>query len=526
MRDLNRWLLPVTTFLFGMALALFIAKKLYTNRLSESNGKQKFEEVLSYIDKYYCDDVDEEKLFAGAIQGMLQTLDPHSVYATAEENKQLMESLDGTFEGVGIQFNIMNDTVMVVAVISGGPSEKVGIRAGDRIISVDGEKIAGVHIAQEKVFQLLRGKKGTQVKVGILRPGSQGETQYTIIRDQIPTTTLDVAYMLNPHVGYIKLNQFGEKTSMEFERAVFKLKQLGMTDLVLDLRGNGGGYLQAAILVCDAFLPKGEKIVYTEGKNVKKEEVYATASGCFESGRVVVLIDDFSASASEIVAGAIQDNDRGTVIGRRSFGKGLVQQSFELPDGSSVRLTVARYHTPSGRCIQRKYSAGTEDYYEDLLRRYESGEMDNADSIKLDKSLRYTTKKGRTVYGGGGIMPDIFVPLDRDSNILAFNEIFNSGLLTEYAFNFANQNKEQLLKSFPTADSYCKSMILSNRVEQDFLSFYQKKKGEVALNTASDNELRLWLKALIGRNLYQDEGFYPVINTSDKVIKRALEELQ
>ena len=525
MGNLNRWLLPITTFLFGMALALFLVKYLHPNKLEKSDGKQKFDAVLSYVEQYYCDDVSEEKLFAGAIQGMLQTLDPHSVYATAEENKQMLESLDGGFEGVGIQFNIMNDTVMVVAVISGGPSEKVGICAGDRIVTVNGEKIAGVHIAQEKVFKLLRGKKGTQVKVGILRPGSKKEISYTIVRDQIPTNTLDVAYMLNKHVGYIKLDQFGEKTDAEFVAAVNKLKQRGMTDLVLDLRGNGGGYLTAAIRVCDAFLPKGERIVYTEGKNVKKEEVYATAAGCFETGRVVVLIDDFSASASEIVAGAIQDNDRGTVIGRRSFGKGLVQQSFELPDGSSVRLTVARYHTPSGRCIQRNYSAGTEDYYEDLVRRYENGEMDSADSIKLDKSLRYTTKKGRTVYGGGGIMPDIFVPLDRDSNVLAANEIINSGLLTEYAFNFANQNKEQLLKSFPTASAYCSRMTLPAHVEKDFLTFYQKKKGEVNLNAAASKELRLWLKAMIGRNLYQEEGFYPVINTSDKVIKRALEEL-
>lgn len=526
MGNINRWLLPVTTFLFGAALALFIANKLYTNKLADSSGKAKFDTVLSYIDRYYCDDVSEDELFAGAIQGMLQTLDPHSVYASAEENKQMMESLDGEFEGVGIQFNIMNDTVMVVAVISGGPSEKVGLLAGDRIVSVDGERIAGVHISQERVFKILRGEKGTKVKVGIVRQGSDKEIPYTIVRDKIPTNTLDVAYMLNEHVGYVKLDQFGEKTYYEFVMAVKKLKQSGMTDLVLDLRGNGGGYLTAATSICDAFLPKGEMIVYTEGKKVKKEVVYATSTGCFETGRVVVLIDDFSASASEIVAGAIQDNDRGIIIGRRSFGKGLVQQAFDLSDGSSVRLTVARYYTPSGRCIQRKYSGGTEDYYEDLVRRYENGEMDSADSIKLDKSIRYTTKKGRTVYGGGGIMPDIFVPLDRDSNAMVFNEIFNTGLVTEYAFNFANQNKEPLLKSYPTAESFVKNMVLPTAVEQDFLSFYQKKYGSVSLNEASSKELKLWLKALIGRNLYQEEGFYPVINTSDKVIIRALEELQ
>lgn len=526
MRNINRWLLPITTFLFGVALALFIANKLYTNKLAGSTGKEKFDAVLSYIDKYYCDEVDEDKLFAGAIQGMLQALDPHSVYASAEENKQMMESLDGNFEGVGIQFSIMNDTVMVVAVISGGPSEKVGIRAGDRIVSVDGEKIAGVHIAQDRVFKLLRGEKGTQVKVGIIRPGSNSETQYTIVRDKIPTNTLDVAYMVNSHVGYIKLNQFGEKTGAEFLLAVLQLTRSGMTDLILDLRGNGGGYLSSAISICDAFLPKGEMIVYTEGRSVKKEEVYATSAGCFETGRLVVLIDDFSASASEIVAGAIQDNDRGTIIGRRSFGKGLVQQAFNLGDGSSVRLTVARYHTPSGRCIQRNYSAGTEEYYDDLVRRYENGEMDSADSIKLDKSLRYITKKGRVVYGGGGIMPDIFVPLDRDSSTMVFNDIYNTGLIIEYAFNYANQNKEQLLNNYPTAESFCSRMTVPDSILQNFLSFYQQKYGAVTLNDASSKELKLWLKALIGRNLYQDEGFYPIINTSDKVIQKALEVLQ
>lgn len=526
MKDINRWLLPITTFLLGAAIMLFVAKKLYTHRYEDSDGKQRFDEVLSYIDRYYCDSVSEEKLFAGAIQGMLQTLDPHSVYATAEENKEFMESMQGGFEGVGIQFNIMNDTVMVIGVVSGGPSEKAGIMAGDRIVSVNGEIIAGVHVSQDYVYKTLRGKKGTKVVIGIQRPTTHEFRKFSVIRDKISTNTLDVAYMVNDHVGYVKLNQFGENTFFEFYTAVATLQNSGMTSMILDLRGNGGGYLDAAVKICDALLPKDDLIVYTEGRRLKTEKIFATKQGIFEKGKVVVLIDEFSASASEIVAGAVQDNDRGYIVGRRSFGKGLVQQQFELAGGSSLRLTVARYHTPSGRCIQRNYSDGTEDYYEDLLRRYENGEMDSEDSIKLDKSLRYTTKKGRVVYGGGGIMPDYFVPVDRDSNTLSFNEIFNSGLVTEFAFNYTTQHKQQLMKEFPTAKIFVAKMEVSGAVVADFKSFYQKKRGNISLNDASLKELKLWLKALIGRNLFQEEGFYPVINQSDKTVKKALEVLR
>ncbi|MCQ2263089.1 MAG: S41 family peptidase [Bacteroidales bacterium] len=526
MKDINRILLPITTFLLGAAIALFVAKRLNHNHLADAPGKQKFDEVLSYVDRFYCDDVSEEKLFAGAIQGMLQTLDPHSVYSSAEENKQFMESLGGGFEGVGIQFNIMNDTVMVIAVTSGGPSEKAGIMAGDRIVTVNGQNIAGVHIAEDRVFKILRGQKGTKVTIGILRPGTKEVKRYNVIRDKISTSTLDVAYMLNDHVGYIKLNQFGEKTYEEFYSAVSSLKNMGMSSLVLDLRGNGGGYLGAAIKICDAFLPKNEMIVYTEGKNTSTEEVRATAAGCFEKGKLVVLIDEFSASASEIVAGAVQDNDRGWVIGRRSFGKGLVQQQFDMDDGSSLRLTIARYHTPSGRCIQRKYTNGTNDYYEDLLRRYENGELDSEDSIKMDKSLKYKTKKGRVVYGGGGIMPDYFVPIDRDSSVLAFNEVFNTGLVTEFAFNYTTQHRAQLTKAYPNAHAFVKNMTPSSALVQEFVSFYQKKNGKLNLNDASMKELKLWLKAMIGRNLYKENAFYPVANSSDRAIKKALEVLK
>lgn len=525
MKDPNRWLLPIVTFLAGIALALFLGKKIHHYQLSKSPELQKFSEILDYVDHYYLDTVDHDQLFAGAINGMLQTLDPHSVYASAEENKQFMESLGGAFEGVGIEFNIMNDTVMVAATISGGPSEKVGIHAGDRIVSVDGKNIAGVGIGNEEVFKMLRGKKGTQVKVGIRRPGFAETYFYNVVRDQIETHTLDVAYMLTSSVGYIKLNQFGENTYQEFATAVAQLKAKGMKSMVLDLRGNSGGFLGTAIDICDAFLPNKELIVYTEGLNTRSDQIHATATGCFETGKLVVLIDDFSASASEIVAGAVQDNDRGFVVGRRSFGKGLVQQQFNLSDQSSLRLTVARYHTPSGRCIQRDYANGINDYYDELYKRFTSGEMDNADSVKFDKKLQFKTKKGRTVYGGGGIMPDYFVPLDRDSNILAFNQIYNSGLLIEFAFNYATQHKTQLLKQYPTATDFVKKMQPSGALVQEFLNFYKQKKGAAQLNAASQKELSVWLKALIGRNLYRADGFYPVINSTDKTIQKAIEVL-
>lgn len=522
----HNWLVVVIAFLLGVIVSLAIFKRMQANAL-KSTHSDKFSEVLSYIDKYYLDTVNYETLLEGAINGMLETLDPHSVYATASSNKEFMEDMNGAFEGVGIQFNIMNDTVMVIATVSGGPSEKVGIRAGDRIVSVNDENIAGTQISSEQVFQSLRGKKGTKVKIGILRPGFKEIYSYQVTRDVIPTYTVDIAYMLNAQTGYVKINQFGENTYNEFVAALGRLKQAGMQSLVLDLRGNPGGYLLTAINICDAFLADGEMIVYTEGSKVPSDKVYATTKGGFETGRLVVLIDDFSASASEIVAGAVQDNDRGWVIGRRSFGKGLVQQQFMLSDNSSLRLTVARYHTPSGRCIQRPYEGSLNNYYADLLRRYDSGEMDYADSVKFDKKLQYKTKKGRTVYGGGGIMPDFFVPIDRDSNVLAFNQMFNTGLVTEFAFNYTNEHKAKLLEKYPNARSYIEKMSVPDSLVKQFLQFYKAKtQQKTMLNTAEQKELNIWLKALIGRNLFQEDGFYPIINSTDKTILKALEVIK
>lgn len=516
------WLL--VAFLGGFSIAL----RWNPNRLSKAGSEQlrKMSEVMNYIDRYYVDDVNTDSIYGLAINAMLQGLDPHSSYSTVEENKTTMETLEGAFEGIGIQFNIMNDTLMVVSVISGGPSEKAGLMAGDRMIEVDGKSIIG--IKNDQAFKLLRGKKGSKVKVGILRPGFKDKYTYEITRGVIPTHTVDVAYMMDSKTGYIKLNEFGSPTAKEFNNALQKLKRQGMTQLIVDLRSNGGGFLDAAVSVCDEFLPNNQKIVSIEGSKVRPEVIYASRKGDFEQGKVVILIDDFSASASEIVAGAIQDNDRGTIIGRRSFGKGLVQRQFDLSDKSSIRLTTSRYHTPSGRCIQRNYENGTEAYYEDIYNRLVKGEMDNLDSIHLDSSKVYHTLKGRTVYGGGGIMPDIFVPIDRGHDLDAYYDIANSSALIQFAFHYTNEHKAALSKKYPDAKSYVAGMTVSDQMLQQLVSYYEKnnKKKASKMSANSAKELKTWLKALIGRNLYGDEAFYPVVNKTDPVINKALETLK
>ena len=513
----------IVAFLAGFSLAL----RVNPNRLSKKSNEQmhKMNEVMSYIEQYYVDSVDVDSIYALVINAMLQGLDPHSTYSTAEENKTMMETLEGSFEGIGIQFNIMNDTLMVVSVISGGPSEKAGLMAGDRMVEVDGKSIIG--IKNEQAFKLLRGKKGSKVKVGIMRPGFKEKYTYEITRGVIPTYTVDVAYMMDGRTGYIKLNEFGSTTAREFNDAIRKLKQQGMTSLIVDLRSNTGGFLDAAISVCDEFLPKNQKIVSIEGSKVRPESVYATRQGDFEEGKVVILIDDFSASASEIVAGAIQDNDRGIIVGRRSFGKGLVQRQFDLSDKSSIRLTTSRYHTPSGRCIQREYQNGTDAYYEDLYKRLLNGEMESADSIHLDSSKVYYTLKGRKVYGGGGIMPDYFVPIDRGDDMNAYYDIANSSALVQFAFHYANSHKSALQKQFPDAKSYVAGMTVTDEMLQQLVAYYEKssQKKVSKMTPASSKELKVWLKALIGRNLYKDEAFYPVVNQTDKVILKAKEVL-
>lgn len=523
----NRWIVflyLLVAFLLGVSVAInFLPSK----KSSSTNSHiYKLNEVMNYIDQYYVDSVEVDSIYDAAINAILQGLDPHSAYSTPEQNKTMMESLGGSFEGVGIQFNIMNDTVMVVATVSGGPSEKAGIRAGDRIVSVDGKSIIGT--TNDKVFGLLRGKKGTRVKIGIQRQGSSEVSVYEVKRDVIPTYTVDVSYMISSDIGYIKINEFGKTTAEEFTKAIVKMKKWGMSSMIIDLRGNAGGYLEAAIQVCDELLPNKEKIVSIEGLKVRPEVYYASRKGNFEKGNVVILIDDFSASASEIVAGAVQDNDRGYVVGRRSFGKGLVQRQFDLQDKSTIRLTTARYHTPSGRCIQRTYKEGTQAYYEDLYKRIENGEMEYVDSIKLDKSVSYKTAHGRIVYGGGGIMPDYFVPIEKNNDLDGYYMVANTSALVQYTFHFANDHKEQLKKQYPDEKSFINQYTVSDAQLNALLSYYKKvnKKKAPALSASSKKELKTWIKALIGRNLYGDDAFYPVINKSDKTIQKAIEVLR
>ena len=518
----NNWIIflyLLIAFLFGVSVAVNFLPSRKTVLLNTQNNK--LNEVMQYINQYYVDSVNIDSVYDQAISSVLHSLDPHSAYATPAENKTMMESLNGAFEGVGIQFNIMNDTVMVISTISGGPAEKAGVRAGDRIVTVNGKSIIGT--SNEQVFKLLRGKKGTKVKIGVIRPGFKDIYAYEITRNVIPTYTIDVAYMTDPHTGYIKMNEFGSTTVKEFQDAIYKLKKQGMTSMILDLRGNSGGFLDAAIGVCDEFLGKNQKIVSVEGLKVRPEVIYATHKGNFEKGKLVVLIDDFSASAAEIVAGAVQDNDRGMIVGRRSFGKGLVQRQFDLSDKSTIRLTTARYHTPSGRCIQRDYKNGTEAYYEEIYERLARGEMENIDSIKQDKSIAYKTVGGRTVYGGGGIMPDYFVPIHQGNDLDGYYMVANTAALVQFAFNYTNDHKTELKKQFPDAVTFRTKASFSDKELNQMLNYYTKLTGKKApyLTANSKKELKLWIKALIGRNLYGNDAFYPVINETDETILKA-----
>ena len=523
----NNWIIFLY-LLIAFLLGISVAINFLPSRKSAVTNEQlsKLSEVLNYVDQYYVDSVDVDSLYDQTISYILQSLDPHSAYATFEENKTMMESLHGAFEGVGIQFNIMNDTVMVVATISGGPSEKAGIQAGDRLIAVDGKSMIGA--TNEKVFKTLRGQKGSKVKISIRRQGVRKTLHYEVVRDVIPTHTVDVAYMVNDQTGYIKLNEFGSTTAEEFHNAIEKLKSQGMKDMIVDLRGNAGGFLDAAISVCDELLPNKRQIVSIEGLHMRPERISATRKGLFQEGKVAILIDDFSASASEIVAGAVQDNDRGYIVGRRSFGKGLVQKQFDLKDKSSIRLTTARYHTPSGRCIQRDYKQGVNAYYEEMYERLAHGEMVCEDSIKLDKSLAYKTINGRTVYGGGGIMPDYFVPIDRGNELDGYYTIANSAAIVQFAFHYTNAHKNELKQSYPDVKSFISKMTVSDAMIQQLLADYAKLTKEKApiLNAASKKELKLWVKGLIGRNLYGNDGFYPIVNSTDPTLLKALSVLK
>ncbi|MCK4408022.1 MAG: S41 family peptidase [Bacteroidales bacterium] len=486
----------------------------------------KISDIINYIEQDYVDSVNRKKLTEESIIGMLKELDPHSQYIPAEEFNEVNDQLLGNFEGIGIQFRIEKDTITVINTILGGPSEKSGIKAGDRIVKINDTLVAGIKIKNKDAVKKLKGKRGTKVKVSIFRRGVNELINFNIIRDVIPTYSLDIAYMINDSLGYIKLNKFSATTYDEFIKALKDLKQKGMTKLILDLRGNIGGYLQSAIKIADEFLEDKKLIVYTEGNSRPKNFAYATEKGCFEKNELIVLIDEESASASEIIAGAIQDNDRGLIIGRRSFGKGLVQEQLNFPDGSALRLTVARYHTPTGRCIQKSYENGIEDYYMEFYNRYTNGELENADSIHFDDSLKYITPGGKVVYGGGGIMPDIYVPIEKDIKLKYYNQLINKGLIFRYAFEYTDKNRDQL-STYKTFENFNTDFIISDLIFNDFLNFAEEngvKKENKGIEYANER-IKILLKAFIGRNLLDDKGFYPIYHKVDKTFQKAVELL-
>ena len=520
-------ILFVIAVAIGMLLVLLINKggqqKARTIRV---DGGSKFDEVMYYIQDNYVDSVDLDKVETDAIVAMIDELDPHSNYISVEEFNEVNDPLLGSFEGIGVQFRLEKDTVAIVQVIKGGPSEKVGIMAGDRIIYVDDTIIAGQKLKNEDVMRKLKGPKGTKVRVKVKRHGVEGLSDYTIIRDVIPTYSVDIAYMLDDEIGYLKLSKFSATTYDEFKNSIKKLKREGMKKLVFDLRGNGGGYLSPAVEIADEFLPKGSLIVYTEGRNRPAYYMKARRTGMLEDIPVAVLIDSESASASEIVAGALQDNDRGTIIGRRSFGKGLVQEQIMLSDNSAIRLTVAKYHTPTGRCIQKPFDGNRESYLYESYDRWESGEMFSADSIHFADSLKYTTPKGKTVYGGGGIMPDVYVPLVNDSTEYFFNRIVNLGVLYDYAFEYCDTHRQQL-GQYKTPEQFKQSFHITDAMFNELIQLADKKgiKGNDEEKKVARRESNILMKAYIGRNLFDDEGFYPIYQEMDEMLQKALETL-
>ena len=514
----------------GLWLGYFLSTRLQNNSSLSQNNRastnDKINSLLDYIEYQYVDTINKKDLVEKTVTSMLQSLDPHSSYIAASEFETVNEPLEGNFDGIGVEFNIIKDTIRVITTIEGGPSEKIGIRAGDKIVKVEGNIVAGVKITNKEVFDKLRGKSGSIVNVSILRSGIQKPLIFNITRDAIPLYSIDASYMVNTTVGYIKISKFAATTYDEYLKAFNTLSKQGMKKLILDLRGNPGGYLNAAVDISDEFLVNGLQIVYTQGKASPKKVYKATERGSFENNGLAILIDEGSASASEIVAGAIQDNDRGTIIGRRSFGKGLVQDQLQLPDGSAIRLTIARYYTPTGRCIQKPYSDDKSQYYSEEYSRFEHGELLNADSIKLDKTKKYTTPDGKTVYGGGGIMPDVFVPLDTSKNNSFVNKVFYTGAINTFAFEYADNNRTKL-KLFGSAKNYIAQFEISNAILEEFYAYCDKQKTKLgSINKEKTNQaLKPYLKAFIGRDVFDKDAYYPIINQSDKCILKATEVL-
>ena len=487
----------------------------------------KFKNVLEVIKANYVDTTDVNKIVEDAIVGALKELDPHSVYMSKEEIRKANEPLEGSFDGIGIQFNILNDTIIVVSPITGGPSEKLGIQAGDKIVKVNSEDATGSKITNSWVAEKLKGKKGTKVNVSVMRYGSKELIDYEIIRDKIPIYSVDASYMIDENTGCIKLNRFSATTMNEFKEGMNKLNGLGMKNLILDLRGNGGGYLNTANDLADEFLSSGKTIVFTEGASSRKIVYSSTSKGDWEKGKLIVLIDEGSASASEIVSGAIQDWDRGIIIGRRSFGKGLVQKPYYFADGSAIRLTTAHYYTPTGRCIQKNYKDGVDKYQKDLQKRLEHGEFYHQDSIKFPDSLKYFTPNNRLVYGGGGIMPDVFIPLDTTYSSKYYGNLIRKGVLNQFSLSYIDENRIYLSTLYPDLNSFKKGFVVDDNLLERLFSEADKKgveRVEKDIET-SKKLIAVQLKALIARNIFNSSAYFECIIEIDDAMQKAIEVL-
>lgn len=519
-------------FLFLISLFTFPASAQRGYSEIDFDQVKKLQMAQVAISSLYVDSVDQQKLVEDAINGMLSKLDPHSSYTNAKETQKLNEPLTGNFEGIGVSFNMVKDTLLVLQVISKGPCEKVGVQAGDRIIAVNGLPIAGVKMERDTIMTKLRGPKGTIANLDIVRRGVKDVLHFKVVRDKIPLNTVDAAYMATPTTGYIHLDSFGATSGEEIHEKIKELKKQGMQDLILDLSLNGGGYLSAAQEVASEFLPNGSMIVYTDGRVSPRQELRAEGSGLMQdNGRIVILVDEFTASAAEIVSGAVQDHDRGTIIGRRTFGKGLVQRPIDLPDGSMIRLTTSHYYTPSGRCIQKPYVKGEkEEYARDLDDRYTRGELTSIDSIHLDSTKVYRTlSKGRTVYGGGGIMPDIFVPLDTTTYTPCYRALRRHNLINDYTLRYADEHRKELKKKYSKFEDYMANFQVPDELTDSIFAEGKKKKVEPKdekEREATLDDLRFALKSGIAYDIWDRNEYYRLINERNDIYLRALRFLK
>lgn len=514
----------INRFFLILSSLFIISQSVLSQELNENTFK--LGRALSLIDAFYVDSTDINKLTETTIIELLHNLDPHSVYISAKDVKEMNEPLNGNFEGIGIQFNLLRDSIIVIEPIAGGPSEKVGLLAGDRIVAINGEKVTGIGISTSGVRSRLMGKKGTKVNLMVFRKGGKELLDFTIVRDKIPINSLDAAYMLDKETAYIKLNKFAATTTKEFMTAVDSLQKRKMKNLVLDLRSNGGGYMTAATEIADKFFQDKKLLVYLNGRKTPRQDYISSGSGELSNARLAILTDEASASASEILSGAIQDWDRGVIVGRRTFGKGLVQNGFFLTDGSMVRLTIARYYTPTGRLIQSPYNEGYDKYFETFYKRYTNGELMTTDSIHFPDSLKYKTLiNKRTVYGGGGIMPDLFIPADTSNYTEYYRGLVRKGVINLFTLEYADRNRKNLTSEYKTFEDYKNNFKFSDSEIEAFI-----KKGEdsgVKYNEAqfavSRNEILQVMKALIASNLWQTNEYFRIINEDDKVIDKALQ---